>query len=194
MRMILRSKRVVLVNAKHNCRKGGCLVTRTGPTEQERRRTSVKSWVVTHSDQDHYVINAASFHAPDLHRAIARLPVDAVSDADWAAGIRQGLATWDATTGAGAQESDEELGEDANAADEVEIGPDSGPPAEQALVGTVDAGIMSHDDSDAEGSTDSMDRDAEGSTDSMYQSSQDDSEDEEGYHPHLGNDDDSDEA
>ncbi|KAA1076265.1 hypothetical protein PGTUg99_037590 [Puccinia graminis f. sp. tritici] len=204
MRMILRSKRVVLVNAKvlhacinvqHNCHKGGCLVTRTGPTEQERRQTSVKSWEVTHSDQDHYVINAAAFHAPDLHRAIGRLPVDEVSDADWAAGIRQGLAHWDATTGGGAQESDEELGEDADAADEAEdmCGPESGAPAGQGLGVTVDAGILSHDDTDAEGSTDSMDPDAEGSTDSMYECSQDDEDEEEDYLAHLGHDGDADE-
>ncbi|KAA1109490.1 hypothetical protein PGTUg99_010474 [Puccinia graminis f. sp. tritici] len=161
MRMILRSKRVVLVNAK------------------ERRQTSVKSWEVTHSNQDHYVINAASFHAPDLHRAIGRLPVDEVLDADWAAGIRQGLATWDAATGGGAQDSDEEQGEDANAADEAEdmCGPEYGAPGDQGLGVTVDEGILSHDDPDAEGSTDSM-----------YQSSEDDEDDDVEYHDHSGDD------
>ncbi|KAA1078750.1 hypothetical protein PGTUg99_008919 [Puccinia graminis f. sp. tritici] len=161
MRMILRTKRVVLVNARQNCHKGECRVTRTGTTEQERQQTLVKNWEVTHSDEDHYVINAASFHEADLNRLISRVPVDAVSDTDWAAGIRQGLATWDASTGGGAQESNEELGEDANAADEAEDDespclPIFGRQGPSGVAPPVEHDLASHDDTDAEGSTDSM--------------------------------------
>ncbi|WAQ85314.1 hypothetical protein PtA15_5A889 [Puccinia triticina] len=48
-------------------------------------------WVVNHSDEDHYILNAGSLHNPHLHHSLSNLPLDPPTPADWVEAMAKGL-------------------------------------------------------------------------------------------------------
>ncbi|KAI9627287.1 hypothetical protein KEM48_009913 [Puccinia striiformis f. sp. tritici PST-130] len=82
------------INVQHNCHLGECTLAQTKATFLERQATGTMVEQVEHSDLDNYVVNSASLHNPDLHRAVSGLPVAEVSGEAWKQCMVDGLHEW----------------------------------------------------------------------------------------------------
>ena len=82
------------MNLKHNCYPGQCKVTKTKAVHVKRQDTMVRRYEVTHSESTRFILNSASFHAPEEHRRIAGLPLIAISPSELVDGMDEGFQIW----------------------------------------------------------------------------------------------------
>jgi hypothetical protein len=68
------------INVQHNYDEGGCPVKKTRPSRIERRETGIMTPQVEHTDENHFVINTASFHAPFQHHKISGTTLPEIQD------------------------------------------------------------------------------------------------------------------
>ncbi|PLW05813.1 hypothetical protein PCANC_27576 [Puccinia coronata f. sp. avenae] len=85
---------VTTLNLQHDCHHGQCKVTRTRSTTIERLETTIKTPEVLHQDDEFFILNSASLHAPEQHRRIADLPITPVSPKQWLSITQLGLSRW----------------------------------------------------------------------------------------------------
>jgi hypothetical protein len=63
-------------------------------TRVERQDISVPINQVCHTDQVNFILNSASFHAPEEHRRMARLPVTSIEPRELVSGMDKGHEVW----------------------------------------------------------------------------------------------------
>ncbi|KAH9471004.1 hypothetical protein Pst134EA_004914 [Puccinia striiformis f. sp. tritici] len=96
------------INVQHNCHLGKCAVHVSKVTLMKRQETTVKTWQVEHTNIDHYIINTASLHDPQLHRKVSNLTLPTVSPSQWKECISKGFSVWSKTTDNKEDEEDED--------------------------------------------------------------------------------------
>ncbi|WAR59047.1 hypothetical protein PtB15_10B389 [Puccinia triticina] len=120
----------------------------------ERQDTNWKTWVVKHSDEEHYILNAGSLHDPHLHHTLSNLPLDPPTPADWVEAIAKGLDIWN-DGGDGVESDQEDRSESSCSEDDDAKGEtDDEDTGSQAETGSTYSGT---DTADAEGETDTKD-------------------------------------
>ncbi|KAI7965365.1 hypothetical protein MJO29_003463 [Puccinia striiformis f. sp. tritici] len=82
------------INVQHNCDKGNCPIKKTKPSRIERQETEIMTAQVEHSDNQHFVINTASFHDPFQHHIVSQTNLPQLSDADMVQCAVEGLENW----------------------------------------------------------------------------------------------------
>jgi hypothetical protein len=63
-------------------------------TQVERQDILVPINQVCHTDQVNFILNSASFHAPEEHRRMACLPVTSIEPREIVSGIDEGHEVW----------------------------------------------------------------------------------------------------
>ncbi|KAI7936920.1 hypothetical protein MJO28_015819 [Puccinia striiformis f. sp. tritici] len=76
------SRIVTGLNVQHNCHLGGCQLTLT--------RTAL----LTHKDNERYVVNLASLASPALHREASAIVLKSVDQLAWINVLHDGLGVW----------------------------------------------------------------------------------------------------
>jgi hypothetical protein len=82
------------LNLQHNCFDGECQVKKNKRTEVERQDTSICLNQVCHTNDVDFILNSASFHAPDEHRRIAHLTIMPIQPDELVEGMDQGHEIW----------------------------------------------------------------------------------------------------
>ncbi|KNZ47722.1 hypothetical protein VP01_61g10 [Puccinia sorghi] len=85
---------VCTLNLQHNCFDGKCQVKKTKVVRIERQDTIVRRNEVCHTDRVKYILNSASFHAPEEHRRMACLSISRVQPAEVVNGMHKGFEIW----------------------------------------------------------------------------------------------------
>ena len=83
------------LNLQHNCYSGQCKVKKTKAVQVERQDSILRRNEVCHTDSIRYILNSASFHAPEEHRRMADVPLSPIEPARIVDGMNvEGFQIW----------------------------------------------------------------------------------------------------
>ncbi|POW18640.1 hypothetical protein PSHT_05593 [Puccinia striiformis] len=85
---------LAILNFQHNCFDADCPIKNTKTTRVERQDTTIRTAEVCHTNKTNFILNSASFHAPDYHREMADLFVPTIQPSEMAQAIDEGYDKW----------------------------------------------------------------------------------------------------
>ncbi|KAI9602047.1 hypothetical protein KEM48_000993 [Puccinia striiformis f. sp. tritici PST-130] len=85
---------VCTLNLQHNCHDGRCPIKMNKTTQIERQEASTRIRQVCHTDQERFILNLTSFHAPKAHRRMSANAFSRVVPETCVAGLNEGHEIW----------------------------------------------------------------------------------------------------
>ncbi|KAH9821264.1 hypothetical protein DFH28DRAFT_1079308 [Melampsora americana] len=86
-----------VINVQHNCHDSQCDVQQVHQVVIERKASKYLEHCVVHVDTGKFIINSASFHSAELHRAWAQIPFVDVQPEEWVTAVKEGIDNWEET-------------------------------------------------------------------------------------------------